>query len=305
MTSGGDVRHHSGTVPVGQVELAYETFGDETDRPLLLVMGLATQMLAWHEDLCRELVARGFFVVRFDNRDIGLSTHLHDAPAPDVLAALGGDTSSASYTLDDLADDTVGLLDGLGLTRPVHVVGASMGGMVAQTVAIRHPDRVASLTSVMSTPSLAIGAPTPEAGALLMAPPVQSREQAVERSVATYRMIGSPGYPLDEAWVRDIAGQAYDRAYDPLGAARQLVAIMASGDRTEGLRQLDVPTLVVHGEDDPLVQVDGGRATAAAVPGAELVVLPGMGHNLPRELWPRLVEAITALADRAERGRAA
>jgi pimeloyl-ACP methyl ester carboxylesterase len=292
-------------VSVGTVQIAYETFGDEGDRPLLLVMGLATQMLAWHEDLCRALVARGFFVVRFDNRDIGLSTHLHDAPPPDVMAALGGDTSSASYTLDDLADDAVGLLDGLGITRPVHVVGASMGGMVAQTLAIRHPDRVASLTSIMSTPSLAIGPPTAEAGALLLAPPVQSREQAVERSVATYRLIGSPGYPLDEAWVRSIAGQAYDRAYDPLGGARQLLAIMASGDRTEGLRQLDVPTLVVHGEDDPLVQVAGGRATAAAVPGAELVVVPGMGHNLPRELWPQLVDAVHALSERAEQRSAA
>jgi len=292
-------------VPVGPVEIAYETFGDRGGRPLLLVMGLATQMLAWHEDLCRALVARGFFVVRFDNRDVGLSTHLHDAPPPDVMAALGGDTSSASYTLEDLADDTVGLLDGLGLTDPVHVVGASMGGMVAQTVAIRHPDRVASLTSVMSTPSPVIGAPTQAAAAVLFAPPATDRETAVQRALATYRVIGSPGYPLDEQWQAGIAGEAYDRAYDPLGVARQLLAISASGDRTPALRQLDVPTLVVHGEDDPLVQVEGGRATAAAVPGAELLLVPGMGHNLPREVWPRLVDAITALADRAEGRRAA
>ena len=291
--------HSSGTVPVGELEIAYETFGDEGDRTLLLVMGLATQMLAWHEELCRSLVDRGFFVVRFDNRDIGLSTHLHDAPPPDVMAALSGDTSSASYALEDLADDTVGLLDGLGLTDPVHVVGASMGGMIAQTLAIRHPDRVASLTSIMSTPGPAIGPPTPEAAAVLFAPPATSRDEAVERTLATYRVIGSPGYPLDEQWLSGIAGEGYDRAYDPLGVARQLLAIHASGDRTPGLRQLDVPTLVVHGEDDPLVRVEGGRATAAAVPGAELVLVPGMGHNLPRELWPQLVDAITALADRA------
>ena len=297
--------HSSGTVPVGSVEIAYETFGDEGARPLLLVMGLATQMLAWHEELCRELVSRGFFVVRFDNRDVGLSTHLHDAPLPNVMAALGGDTSSAAYTLEDLADDTVGLLDGLGLTRPVHVVGASMGGMIAQTVAIRHPDRVASLTSIMSTPSPRIGPPTQAAAATLLAPPATNREEAVQRALSTYRVIGSPGYPLDEQWLSDIAGQAYDRAYDPLGVARQLLAIHASGDRTPALRRLDVPTLVIHGEDDPLVQVEGGRATAAAVPGAELLVIPGMGHNMPRALWPQLVDGITALADRADVGRAA
>jgi pimeloyl-ACP methyl ester carboxylesterase len=294
------VGHSSGTVPVGQVEIAYETFGDEGDRPMLLVMGLATQMLAWHEDLCRELAGRGFFVVRFDNRDIGLSTHLHDAPPPDVMAALGGDTSSASYALEDLADDTVGLLDGLGITGPVHVVGASMGGMIAQTVAIRHPARVASLTSIMSTPSPKIGPPTQAAAAMLFAPPATNRDEAVQRALAVYRVIGSPGYPLDEQWLAGIAGEAYDRAYDPLGVARQLLAIHASGDRTPALRRLDVPTLVVHGEADQLVQVEGGRATAAAVPGAELMVVPGMGHNFPRELWPQLVDAITALADRAE-----
>ena len=292
--------HSAGAVQVGPVELAYESFGDPAGRPLLLVMGLATQMLAWHEDLCRALVARGFHVVRFDNRDVGLSTHLHDAPPPDVMAALGGDTSSAAYTLEDLADDTLGLLDGLGLTDPVHVVGASMGGMIAQTLAIRHPARVASLTSIMSTPSPRIGPPTQAGTAALFAPPATSRDEAVQRAIATYRVIGSPAYPLDEQWLSEIAGQAYDRAYDPLGVARQLLAIHASGDRTPALRELDVPTLVIHGEDDPLVQVEGGRATAAAVPGAELLVLPGMGHNLPRELWPRLVDAITELADRAE-----
>ncbi len=292
-------------MPTGQVEIAYETFGEPSDRPLLLVMGLASQMLVWHEDLCRLLVARGFYVVRFDNRDIGLSTHLHDARPANVLAAVMGDTSSASYTLEDCADDTVGLLDGLGLTDPVHVVGASMGGMIAQTLAIRHPGRVASLTSIMSTTGPAIGAPTAEATAVLLAPPATSRDEAVQRSLAAYRVIGSPGYPLDEQWQRQVAGEAYDRAYDPAGVARQLVAIYASGDRTAGLRQLDVPTLVVHGEDDPLVQVEGGRATAAAVPGAELLVVPGMGHNLPRDLWPRLVDAIAALAARAEQRRTA
>ncbi len=286
------------TAPANGIEIAYETFGDPSGRPLLLVMGLATQMLAWHEEFCGALVDLGFHVVRYDNRDIGLSTHMHDAPPPDVMAALGGDTSSASYTLDDLADDAVALLDHLGIDR-AHVVGASMGGMIAQTVAIRHPARVASLTSIMSTPSPAIGSPTQEALAMLFAPPATSREEAVQRARSTYEVIGSPAYPLDVAWLETISGEAYDRAYDPLGVARQLLAIHASGDRTPGLRELSVPTLVVHGDADPLVQVAGGHATAEAVPDAELLVIEGMGHNLPRELWPQITEAIAKVADRA------
>ncbi len=286
------------TAQANGIEIAYETFGDPSGRPLLLVMGLATQMLAWHEEFCGALVDHGFHVVRYDNRDIGLSTHLHDAPPPDVMAAFGGDTSSASYTLDDLADDAVALLDHLGIDS-AHVVGASMGGMIAQTVAIRHPARVASLTSIMSTPSPAIGSPTQEAMAVLFAPPATSRDEAVARARATYEVIGSPGYPLDTAWLETISGEAYDRAYDPLGVARQLLAIHASGDRTPGLRELRVPTLVVHGDADPLVQVAGGHATAEAVPDAELLVLEGMGHNLPRELWPTITAAIAKNAGRA------
>ena len=284
--------------PANGIEIAYETFGDPSGRPLLLVMGLATQMLAWHEEFCGALVDLGFHVVRYDNRDIGLSTHLHDAPVPDVMAAFGGDTSSASYTLDDMADDAVALLDHLGIDR-AHVVGASMGGMIAQTVASRHPARVASLTSIMSTPSSAIGSPTQEAMAVLFAPPATSREEAVQRARTAYEVIGSPAYPLDLPWLASISGEAYDRAYDPLGVARQLLAVHASGDRTPSLRELAVPTLVVHGDADPLVQVAGGHATAEAVPDAELLVLEGMGHNLPRELWPQITEAIAKVADRA------
>ena len=265
-------------------------------------MGLATQMLAWHDDLCADLVGRGFFVVRYDNRDVGLSTHLHDAPPPDLMAALTtGDTSSASYTLDDLADDAVGLLDALGIDA-AHVVGVSMGGMVAQVLAVRHASRVRSLTSIMSTPSPSVGAPTQEAVAVLLAAPATDRASAADRAVAGYRVIGSPGFPLDEEWLRGIAMEAYDRANDPLGAARQLLAIHASGDRTVSLAAVDVPTLVVHGEDDPLVGVAGGRATAAAISGAELVTIPGMGHNLPREVWPQVLGAVQAVADRADAG---
>lgn len=281
------------------IELAYETFGDPAGRPLLLVMGLGAQMIAWPDGFCIALADRGFHVIRFDNRDAGLSTHLHDAPRADVIAALSGDTSSASYRLEDMADDTVGLLDALGIQQ-ADIVGASMGGMIAQTVALRHPERVRSLTSIMSTPAPRIGPPTREALHLLIAPPATSREEAITRRLEANRVIGSPGFPVDEEWVTRTAGLAYDRSYDPPGFARQLVAIHASGDRTAALAEVTVPTVVIHGEEDTLIQVDGGHATAKAIPGAELVVVPGMGHTLPAPVWPLILDAICAVAQRAD-----
>ena len=287
-------------VAAGDVEIACETFGDPADPPVVLVMGLATQMLGWPDGFCEALAERGHFVVRFDNRDIGLSTHLHDAPAPNAMAAFAGDTSSASYTLSDMAGDTVGLLDALGLDS-VHLVGASMGGMIAQTVAIEHPERLRSLTSIMSTTGDAsVGQPTDQALAVLLAPPARTREEAVERTVASYRVIGSPGFAFDEAALRERAGLSYDRAHDPLGVGRQLLAVLASGSRSERLRELRVPALVIHGAQDPLVRLSGGQATAEAIPGAELVVIDGMGHDLPRELWPDITGRIAALTERTE-----
>jgi pimeloyl-ACP methyl ester carboxylesterase len=284
---------------VGDLDLAYETFGDAGDPPVLLVMGLATQMIGWPDDFCAGLAARGHFVVRFDNRDIGLSTHLHSAGAADVLAVLAGDTSSVPYALADLADDTVGLLDALGLDA-VHVVGASMGGMIAQLVALRHPERVRSLTSIMSTTGdPTVGGPSEAALAVLLAPPAGDREGAVRRVVDTYRVIGSPGFEFDESSVRDRAGLSFDRAYDPAGVARQLGAVLTTPDRTRDLEAVSVPTLVIHGSADTLVNVSGGRATAAAVPGAELLVVEGMGHDLPREVWPEITDRVCALIDRA------
>lgn len=288
------------TATANGITIAYETIGDPVDPPLLLIMGLGVQMLAWPDEFCDQLAGRGYFVVRFDNRDIGLSTHFPDAPQPDLLGALTtGDMSSAAYLLSDMAEDTVGLLDALDIDR-AHVVGASMGGMIAQSLAIAHPARVRSLTSIMSTPSPTDGAPSDEAlGALLMEP-ATSREEAIEQSVATFAIIGSPDYDPDEAWLRDVAGRSYDRSYDPAGVARQLMAIVASGDRKEALAGVTVPALVIHGDRDPLVRPEGGEATAKALPDAELLMLPGMGHSLPRELWGTIVDAIVAVAERAD-----
>ncbi len=282
------------------IDVAYERFGDLEAPPVLLVMGLGTQMLGWHQEFCAQLVGRGLQVIRFDNRDVGLSTHFSAAPAPDVMAALSGDPSSASYTLSDMAADSVGLLDALSLDS-AHIVGASMGGMIAQTIAIEHPNRIRSLTSIMSTTgNSAVGQASQQAIGALLSPPALDRQEAVDRTVSIFRIIGSPGFDLDEAELREQAGLSYDRADDPLGVARQLLAIIASGDRTERLRSISVPTLVIHGAGDPLVDVSGGRATAAAVPGAELDVIEGMGHDLPRALWPEITERIAALVQRAQ-----
>jgi pimeloyl-ACP methyl ester carboxylesterase len=288
--------------PAG-IDIAFERFGDPNAPPLLLIMGLGTQMLGWPDGFCGTLADRGVHVIRFDNRDIGLSTHITDAPAPDVGAALTGDPSSASYRLSDMAGDTVGLLDALELAT-AHVVGASMGGMIAQTLAIEYPDRVRSLTSIMSTtgdPS--VGQATRRAMAALLSPPAASREQAIERTLAIVRVIGSPGFELDETEIRRRTGLAYDRSNDPVGVARQLVAIAASGDRTSALRGVSAPTLVVHGADDPLVDVSGGEATARAIDGAELALFDGMGHDLPRVLWAELARRIGELVERADAAR--
>jgi pimeloyl-ACP methyl ester carboxylesterase len=289
------------TAAVNGVEIAYETFGDPADPTMLLIMGLGVQMLGWDEELCRMLAGRGYQVVRFDNRDVGHSTKVEGGPRPDVMAAVAGDARSASYRLEDMAGDCVGLLDELGVER-AHLVGASQGGMIAQTVAIRHPERAVSLISIMSTTGdRMVGQPHPEAIPALLTRPPADRDGFIHFVVGAWNVIGSPGFEVDEEALRARAGASYDRGIFPEGTARQLVAILASGDRTEALRRLDVPTTVIHGTDDILIDVSGGRATAAAIPGARLELIEGMGHDLPAALWPRFVDLI---AENAERARA-
>jgi pimeloyl-ACP methyl ester carboxylesterase len=286
--------------PVGRgIELAYETFGDPEDPTVLLIMGLGMQMLGWEEDFCGLVADRGFQVVRFDNRDVGLSTKV-EGGRPNIIAGWLGRTGSAPYRLADMADDAAGLVDHLGIER-AHVVGASMGGMIAQTLAARHPDTTLSLTSIMSGPGGRKVATMPRMSVIgtLLARPPSEREAYAAHVAAIFERIGSPGFEHDPERLRRRALLAYDRCFYPVGAARQLMAIMASGDRTEELHRIKAPTLAIHGADDRLLPAAGGRAVADAVPGARLEVIDGMGHDLPTQLWPRMVDLIAANAARA------
>jgi pimeloyl-ACP methyl ester carboxylesterase len=285
--------------PCNGIEIAYQEVGDADAEPLLLVMGLATQMLAWDEELCAMLAERGFRVIRFDNRDIGHSTMLEAAGVPSRLDLFLGRRESAAYLLSDMADDAVGLMDHLGI-ESAHVVGVSMGGMIGQTLAIEHRDRVRSLVSMHSTTgSRRVGTPTFKAFALMLAEAPRGRDAYIERIVQTYKLIGSTAYPMDEARLRRVAGEMHDRSHNPRGVLRQLHAISASGNRTAALRKLDLPTTVIHGTSDALIRPSGGRATASAIPGARLRVVEGMGHDLPRELWPLFAGEFADTAARA------
>jgi pimeloyl-ACP methyl ester carboxylesterase len=288
----------TGTAKANGIDIAYETFGDASKPALLLVMGLGAQMIAWDDDFVQKLVDRGFYVIRYDNRDVGLSSKIEGGPRPDVAAATKGDSSSASYTLDEMADDGIALLDALGIAK-AHIVGASMGGMIVQALAIRHPEHVLSVAAIMSTTgNRAVGQPTPEAMAALTSPPPKSREEAMDNAIRSTGII-APSVAINEAKVREAAGRAYDRSFYPVGMARQLVGIMASPDRTEGLKGVKAPTVVIHGEADTLVTPSGGKATAEAIPGAKLVMVPNMGHNLPEQAVPTVVDAIVENAQRA------
>jgi pimeloyl-ACP methyl ester carboxylesterase len=284
--------------PVNGIELAYEELGDPDGEPLLLIMGLATQMIFWDVDLCELLGERGYRVIRFDNRDIGHSTKLDAAGVPNDTAMILG-YGRPAYRLADMAADTVGLLDHLGI-EGAHVVGASMGGMIAQQVAIDHPGRTLSLCSIMSaTGNRRYRFPSWRAFASLMARPASSREGYIEQAVRTFKIIGSPAYPMDETHFRALCGLSYDRGFHPAGVARQLHAINCSGNRVRGLRALDLPALVVHGTADPLVRPTAGRETAASIRGARLWTIEGMGHDLPAALHEQFADEIDANARRA------
>jgi pimeloyl-ACP methyl ester carboxylesterase len=285
--------------PVNGIELAYQEVGDQDAPPILLIMGLGTQMLGWDEELCGQLAERGFRVVRFDNRDIGRSTMLDAAGVPSRLDMFLGRRERAAYLLADMAADAVGLMDHLEI-ESAHVVGASMGGMIAQSLAIGHRDRVRSLVSIMSTTgSRTVGTPTLKAFGLMLAKAPRSREAYAERIVKTFQLVGSPAYDTDEERLAELAGRMYDRSHNPRGILRQMHAITASGDRTKQLRKLSLPTTVIHGTRDSLVRPSGGRATARAIPGSRLRIVEGMGHDLPRELWPLFVDEIADTAARA------
>jgi pimeloyl-ACP methyl ester carboxylesterase len=288
--------------PANGIELAYQEMGDPDGEPLLLIMGLATQMIAWSEGFCSLLVDRGFRVVRFDNRDIGLSTKVGGGP-PNVIAGALGVTGASRYTLSDMAADSAGLLDRLGVDR-AHVVGASMGGMIAQTLAGRHGDKTLSLTSIMSaTGNRWKGQPAARVYPFLLGRPPKSVEHAQERAVKLFRVVGSPAYERDEDDLRRLVAQSYERGDgDVAGTGRQLAAIIASGDRTQALGSITAPTLVIHGTKDKMVRPSGGYATAKAITGARLELIDGMGHDLPRAFWPRIVDAI---ADHARSSRSA
>jgi pimeloyl-ACP methyl ester carboxylesterase len=284
---------------VGDLKLCYETFGEGGAPALLLLMGLGSQMLLWEDPFCEELAARGFRVIRFDNRDVGRSSVLRDARVPTRWQLVLRDPAGAAYALEAMAGDAVGLLDCLGI-HAAHVVGVSMGGMIAQLIAIDHPDRVLSLVSIMSTTgNRRVGRPDARVARRMLRPAARTREAYIEDQIETYRLIGSRDFDFEEEHKRERAGRLFDRGVHPAGSARQMAAIASANDRTAKLREIRVPTTVIHGDRDPLVNVSGGRATAAAVPGAELVVLRGMGHDLPRELWPQIITAIERTAARA------
>jgi pimeloyl-ACP methyl ester carboxylesterase len=287
------------------IELCYEIFGAEDAEPMLLIMGLAAQMIHWDDEFCIELAARGFRVIRFDNRDIGLSSKMPGGKRLTAFELLKWRMFNipvdAPYTLRDMANDTIGLMDVLGI-KSAHLVGASMGGMIAQEATIDYPQRVRSLTSIMSTTgNPRMPQPTREAGAMLVAPPPKTRDEYIARFAQNNKILrGGGSFPLDEAKDRERAERTFARGLNPAGVGRQLRATLASGSRKERLKSVTTPTLVIHGTVDPLIRPEGGKDTAASIPGAKLLMIEGMGHALPIPMWPQIIGAIAQHARAAD-----
>ncbi len=283
-------------VTANEIQIEYDTFGDPSSPPLLLIMGLGEQMIGWDEELCKQLASRDLYVIRFDNRDVGLSSKIDEAGVPNVVevfaALMKGEEANIPYTLDDMAVDTIGLLDALNIEK-AHIFGVSLGGMIAQIMAIRYPSRVWSLTSMASitgNPELPLG--KPELFVELVNPPPTEREAYIENRVNLILALAGSRFPMDEQRTREHLEQSYGRSYYPPGIARHGVAGAVNSDRTQDLKSVRAPTLVIHGSEDPLFPVEQGKAIAAAVPGAKLLIIEGMGHAFPPEVWPLLVDAI-------------
>jgi pimeloyl-ACP methyl ester carboxylesterase len=280
-------------VSANNIQIEYETLGDPKTPPLLLIAGFGDQLIIWDTELCEQLAQRGHYVIRFDNRDVGLSTKLEEAGIPDIGAMLRGEAINAPYKIEDMADDAVGLLDALGIEK-AHICGMSMGGMIAQAAVINHPQRVLSLISICSTTgNPELWPPTEEAMKIFLTRPPEGREANIEHNVKVFRTIAGPGFSFDEEWHRKLVTESYDRAFYLPGAARQFVAMMTQKNRKPALASVTVPTLVIHGTDDPLMPVEGGKDTAEAVAGAELKIIEGMGHDLPHGgAWPQIIDSI-------------
>jgi len=289
------------------IQIEYDTFGDKSSPALLLIIGLGGQMIHWDKTFCKELSEKGYFVIRFDNRDTGLSTKFDDAGLPDIMgiinALMAGNPINAPYTLEDMAEDTAGLLDSLGIEK-AHICGMSMGGMIAQTLALRHPERFLSLTSIYSTTgNPELPKPQPHVMELLLTPTPLERKAAIEHSLKVFKTISGSGFIFDEAWHRNILERSYDRSFYPPGIMRQFTTILTQQNRKDALSSLTIPTLVIHGTDDPLVPIACGRDTAEAIPGSKFLSIKGMGHDLPHGgAWPGIMEAIIGHTRNAETG---
>jgi pimeloyl-ACP methyl ester carboxylesterase len=280
-------------VTANGIQIEYEIFGTNSSPPLLLVMGAGAQMIYWDFEFCELLAKRGYLVIRYDNRDVGLSTKFEKAGIPDMMAAMKGEPICSAYSLEDMADDAVGLLDALGIVK-AHICGASMGGMIAQLISYRYPERVLSLTSIMSsTGNPELPQIKPDILAAVFKPVPDEREAYIEHNVNLWRTLWSPGFPFDEKRSRKILAESYDRSYYPQGMVRQSAAVLIHGYRKSLIASIKVPTLVIHGDKDPLMSVEGGKETAQLIPGAKLLIIDGMGHDIPKEAWSKIIDAIS------------